>query len=49
VLGVGQRDSRVAEVVTADARESENEHTRAEVELSIIAETGERGEFVLPL
>jgi hypothetical protein len=47
--GVARRDSRVARVVTVSATESGSEHTRAEVRIELIAETDERGEFVLSL
>jgi|APHM01.1.fsa_nt_gi hypothetical protein len=49
VRRVGQRDSRVSSIVSVDAQRSDSENTRVEIELSIVAETGERGEFVLPL
>lgn len=47
--GVARRDSRVARVETVSATESDSDHTLAEVRVGLVAETDERGEFVLPL
>jgi hypothetical protein len=49
VLGVAQRDSRVSSVENIDTRPSDSEQTRVDVELAIVAETDERGEFVISL
>jgi hypothetical protein len=49
VRGVGQRDSRVADILSVSATQAASENTQVEIELSIVAETGERGEFILPI